>query len=192
MALQMAVGAAVLFSLGRPAIELGIAILVIVGIYPFMKRITYWPQVFLGICFNWGALVAWAAATHRVEAPALALYIGGLFWTLGYDTIYAHADTADDLAIGVKSTALRLGESSRVWIGGFYGVALVCFAAALRLAGAGWPGFVGLGLLGAHFLWQIAVWRMADPAHCIAIFRSNRTAGLILVFACMATGLGFV
>jgi 4-hydroxybenzoate polyprenyltransferase len=113
LAAQLAIGAAVLFSLNNLSILLGLAVLALIGTYPFMKRITWWPQLFLGLNFNWGALIGWTAVTGALAAPPLLLYLGGVFWTLGYDTIYAHQDKEDDARIGVKSSALALGERTR-------------------------------------------------------------------------------
>jgi len=185
MALLLAIGAAVLLSLGRLAIILGLAILVIVALYPFMKRFTYWPQVFLGLNFNWGAVIAWAAATGHVAPPAFALYAGGIAWTLFYDTIYAHSDKADDIAIGVKSTALRFGADSKAWLAGFGVLALAGFTLALVLAGArlwSYPFLFGAAL---HFAWQLWAWRLDDPADCIAKFKSNRVVGWLVLAACL-------
>src|SRR5690348_7601150 len=126
--LQLAVGAAILFSLNRTSILLGCAVLALIGTYPFMKRITYWPQVFLGLNFNWGALLGWAAVTGAVAIPSLLLYLGGVLWTIGYDTIYAHQDKEDDVLIGVKSSAIALGPRTRPWLFAFYGAALMLWA----------------------------------------------------------------
>ena len=117
---QLAVGAAVLFILNRLSILLGLAVLGLIGTYPFMKRITYWPQLFLGLNFNWGALLGWTAVTGSLGWPAVLLYLGGVFWTLGYDTIYAHQDKEDDVRIGVKSSALALGSRTRPFLFAFY------------------------------------------------------------------------
>ena len=185
MAILLMIGAAVLLSLGRLAILLGLAILVIVALYPFMKRVTYWPQIFLGLNFNWGAVVAWAAATGHVAGPAWALYGGGIAWTLFYDTIYAHSDKADDMAIGVKSTALRFGADSKAWLAGFGALALFGFTLALVLAGARlWSyGFIAGAAL--HFARQLSTWRPDDPADCIAKFKSNRVVGWLVLAACL-------
>ena len=185
MAILLMIGAAVLLSLGRLAILLGLAILVIVALYPFMKRVTYWPQIFLGLNFNWGAVVAWAAATGHVAGPAWALYGGGIAWTLFYDTIYAHSDKADDMAIGVKSTALRFGADSKTWLAGFGALALFGFTLALVLAGARlWSyGFIAGAAL--HFARQLSTWRPDDPADCIAKFKSNRVVGWLVLAACL-------
>jgi 4-hydroxybenzoate polyprenyltransferase len=185
LVLQLAIGAAVLLSMNWLAVGLGVSILAIVAVYPFMKRITYWPQLFLGLNFNWGAMVAWAAVTGRVGWPAVLLYLAGVAWTLHYDTIYAHQDKADDIEIGVKSTALRFGTRSKHWIAGFALATLVGIGLAFRIAGAGWPSFVALAVLAGHFAWQIATWRMDDQADCLAKFKSNRDAGLIILIGCL-------
>ena len=185
LVLQLSIGAAVLFAMNWLAVGLGVSILVIVAAYPFMKRITYWPQLFLGLNFNWGALVAWAAVTGRVGWPAVLLYLAGIAWTLHYDTIYAHQDKADDIAIGVKSTALRFGAKSKLWIAGFALVTLGGIALAFWTAGAGWLSFLALACLAGHFGWQIVTWKMDDQADCLAKFRSNRTAGLIVLLGCL-------
>src|SRR5690349_14799240 len=127
---QLAVGAAVLFSLNQACRWLGIAVLALIGTYPFMKRITYWPQLFLGLNFNWGALLGWTAVTGAVAWPAMLLYLGGICWTLGYDTIYAHQDKEDDARIGIKSSALALAARTRPWLFVFYGAAVSLWAMA--------------------------------------------------------------
>jgi len=183
--LQLGLGAAVLLTMNRLAIWLGISILVIVAAYPFMKRITYWPQLFLGLNFNWGAMVAWAAVTDGIGWPAIWLYLAGIAWTLHYDTVYAHQDKADDIQIGVKSTALKFGQHSKPWVAGFALVTLAGIGLAFLSAGAGWASFAALAVLAGHFTWQIATWRMDDQADCLAKFKSNREAGLIVLIGCL-------
>jgi 4-hydroxybenzoate polyprenyltransferase len=185
LALQLGLGALVLLSMNRLAVWLGISILVIVAAYPFMKRITYWPQLFLGLNFNWGAMVAWAAVTGGIGWPAVWLYLAGIAWTLHYDTIYAHQDKADDIEIGVKSTALKFGQQSKPWIAGFALITLLGIGLAFWSAGAGWASFTALAVLAGHFTWQIATWRMDDQADCLAKFKSNRGAGLIILIGCL-------
>src|SRR5712691_9603641 len=136
---QLAVGAAVLLSLNQISIMLGIAVLGLIATYPFMKRNTWWPHLFLGLNFNWGALVGWTAVTGALAGPPLLLYLGGICWTVGYDTIYAHQDKEDDARIGVKSAALALGERTRQFVFVFYAGALALWAAAGSAAGLGWP-----------------------------------------------------
>lgn len=182
-------GLAILLQFNHITILLGIASLGIVVIYPFMKRITYWPQIVLGLAFNWGALLGWTAVRGTLEAAALALYAGGLFWTLGYDTIYAHQDRDDDMLVGIKSTALRLGENSRLWIGGFYLLATLLFAAAGWLAGAGTVYFLGCVLVAAHFTWQVRRLDIDDAALCLKLFKSNILLGGLLLATIVADRL---
>ncbi|MEI6559546.1 MAG: 4-hydroxybenzoate octaprenyltransferase [Rhodospirillaceae bacterium] len=191
MAGQMLLGLVVLLQLTPTAIGLGVASLLLVFTYPLMKRITWWPQAFLGLAFNWGALMGWAAAQDRVALPALALYGAGIAWTLGYDTIYAHQDKEDDARIGVKSTARRLGERSRVWIAGFYFVTIAGIAAAGWLAGLN-PLFpLGLVLAALQLAWQLRGWIMQDPADCLLRFKSNRWFGWLVLAAIVAGNLPF-
>ncbi len=189
MAAQAAFGAAILFSLKPMAIGLGLGVLIIVGTYPLMKRVTFWPQLFLGLNFNWGALMGWAAVTGRVDWPAVALYLGGIAWTLGYDTIYAHQDKRDDVAAGVKSTALRFGDHSKAWIGGFYGITVAGVGTALWLAGGSVWGYLALAAAAAQFAWQIVTWRPDEPADCLAKFQSNRLASWLILASCLAAGV---
>ena len=183
LALQMLVGLIVLLLLPGPAIVTALAAVPLIFIYPFMKRITYWPQAFLGITFNWGALVGYAAAQGELGWPALVLYAAGFFWTMGYDTIYAHQDKEDDVLVGVKSTALRLGEATPAWLRGFY----VAMLALLLLAGLleGLGVVYGLALVGvAVLLWrQVRALDIDDGERCLALFRSNRTVGLAVTAA---------
>ena len=185
--LQLAAGAAVLASLNRLSIVLGIAVLGLIATYPLMKRVTYWPQVFLGLNFNWGALIGWTAVTGGLAAPPLLLYLGGIFWTLGYDTIYAHQDKADDAAIGVKSSALALGRHTRPWLFAFYAAAVLLWGMAGREAGLGAPFWAGLTLAALQLAWQAARVDIDDPADCLAKFRSSRLVGWLL-FAGIVAG----
>jgi 4-hydroxybenzoate polyprenyltransferase len=151
-----------------------------------MKRFTYWPQAVLGLAFNWGALVGWTAVQGSLDPPALVLYAAGIFWTLGYDTIYAHQDKDDDLLIGVKSTALRLGDMTRPWLTGFFMLAVGLIGAAGYGAGLTWPFWIGLALAGLHAAWQVARVATDDPSDCLAKFKSNRDFGLIVLAAIIA------
>jgi 4-hydroxybenzoate polyprenyltransferase len=177
---QALIGLLVLIQFNRFAVAVGLASLAVVAIYPFMKRITYWPQIVLGLAFSWGALIGWAAAFGRIDAPALVLYAGSIAWVIGYDTVYAHQDREDDALIGIKSTALLFGERTKPMLAVFYGLATALIGLAGALAGAG--ALFGLGLLGfaAHLAWQIARLDIADPELCLRIFKSDRDAGLIL------------
>ncbi|HSM19522.1 MAG TPA: 4-hydroxybenzoate octaprenyltransferase [Hyphomicrobiales bacterium] len=179
------VGLLVLLQFNWFAIGVGVASLGIVAIYPFMKRVTWWPQFFLGLAFNWGALLGWAAVLGRLDWAAAVLYVAGIFWTLGYDTIYAHQDKEDDALIGVKSTARLLGPATTPWLAGFFVMTTAFLTLAGHLAGAGWVFYAGLGLSALHLVWQIATLDIDDPDRCLKLFRANRDYGLI-VFAAIA------
>ncbi len=184
--LQLALGATVLLSLNRASILLGIAVLGLIGTYPFMKRITYWPQVFLGLNFNWGALIGWTAVVGAIGRPALLLYLGGVFWTIGYDTIYAHQDKADDALIGVKSSALVLGEHTRPWLFVFYAAAVLLWGMAARTAGLGGWFWAGLAAAALQLCWQAIRVDIDQPADCLAKFRSNRAVGWLVLAGIVA------
>jgi 4-hydroxybenzoate polyprenyltransferase len=186
LALELAIGAAVLASLDWRAILLGFLVLLLIGTYPLMKRVTYWPQFFLGLNFNWGALMGWAAVTGRLDLPAVLLYVGGIAWTLGYDTIYAHQDKEDDILIGVKSSALALGARTRPWLFVFYSVAVALWAAAGGAAGMAWPFWLGLGLVLLQLLWQAVRVDTDSPEDCLRKFRSNRWTGWLLLIGIVA------
>jgi 4-hydroxybenzoate polyprenyltransferase len=187
IAAQCLVGLVVLLQLPPVAIAIGFASVPLIVIYPFMKRITWWPQAFLGITFNWGILVGYATATGGLDAAALLLYLGGIFWTLGYDTIYAHQDKEDDVLVGVHSTARLLGARTRPWLVGFYAALLVLLAAAAWLAGKSLLTFLLLPLVVASLALQIRRLDTDDPKSCLAQFRANRGTGL-LVTAALALG----
>ncbi len=178
--LQALIGFAVLISFNAFTIGLGIGSLAIVAVYPFMKRITYWPQIVLGLAFSWGALMGWAAAFGRLDAPAFLLYAGSIAWVIGYDTIYAHQDREDDALIGIKSTALLFGERTKPMLALFYGLAVILIGSAGFLAGASPVFAIGLLAFAAHLAWQIVRLDIADPDRCLALFKSDRDAGLIL------------
>lgn len=187
MLAQVAVGAAVLLALAEPfAWAVGIASLVVVAIYPFMKRITSWPQSVLGLAFSWGALMGWAAAFGRLDAPALLLYAGSVLWVIGYDTIYAHQDREDDAIVGVRSTALLFGARTPLFLALFYAAAVTLFALALASLAAPLPAYAGLAAFALHLAWQVRRLDIADPDRCLALFRSNRDAGLIFLAGLMA------
>ncbi|HOZ34341.1 MAG TPA: 4-hydroxybenzoate octaprenyltransferase [Tabrizicola sp.] len=198
MAAQSLIAALILFTYNGLAIALGIASLALVAIYPFAKRFTWWPQVFLGLAFNWGALLAWAAHAGAIPPAALLLYAAGIAWTLYYDTIYAHQDREDDALIGVKSTARLFGAQTRPWLRGFFVLTILLFGAAVVLAHApqGRPlamavALAGVWAMGWHITWQMARLDLDDPASCLRAFRANRDAGLIPVpFLACAAWLG--
>jgi 4-hydroxybenzoate polyprenyltransferase len=184
---QVALGALVLLALAQPfAWIVGLASLGIVAIYPFMKRITSWPQSVLGLAFSWGALMGWAAAFGRLDAPALLLYAGSILWVIGYDTIYAHQDREDDAIVGVRSTALLFGERTPLFLSLFYGSAVAVFAAALWSLGAPALAYAGLAAFAAHLVWQVRTLDISDPDRCLMLFKSNRDAGLVFLAGLMA------
>ena len=174
------VGLVVLLQFNAFTIALGIASLALVAVYPFMKRFTYWPQVVLGLTFNWGALVGWASVYGALSAAPVLLYAGAVAWTVGYDTIYAHQDKEDDLSLGLKSTAIRFGEATKPWLAGLYACALTAWAAAVLAVGSSGPALVALCLIAAHFVWQVATLNTDDTDNCLVRFKSNRTVGLLL------------
>src|SRR5882757_4142972 len=178
--LQALVGLAVLLQFNRFAIMTGIASLIIVAVYPFMKRITWWPQAVLGLAFSWGALMGFAVTLGRIDLTALALYAGSIAWVIGYDTIYAHQDAEDDALIGIKSTARLFGAATHRALVVFYMLAVVLIGAAMWLAGVRWAGWIGLIAFAAHLVWQIRRLDISDPALCLRVFKSNRDAGLLL------------
>jgi 4-hydroxybenzoate polyprenyltransferase len=180
LVLQALVGLVVLISFNAFTIALGIASLAIVAIYPFMKRITYWPQIVLGLAFSWGALIGWAAAFGRLDAPAVLLYAGSIAWVIGYDTIYAHQDREDDALIGIKSTALLFADRTKPMLSLFYALAVILIGIAGLLAGAGPIFAIGLLAFAAHLAWQVVRLDIGDPDLCLALFKSDRDAGLIL------------
>ena len=179
--LQCLLGLVILLQFNWTTVATGAGSLVIVALYPFMKRFTYWPQAFLGLAFNWGALVGWSAIHEGLSLPALLLYVGGIAWTLAYDTIYAHQDKEDDILIGVKSTALKFGAASPWWIGGFFLLALLLIEASLGLAQAGLLAHMGVAAAALHAAWQISRLDINDPQRCLALFRSNRDFGLLIL-----------
>src|ERR1700692_4917900 len=186
LVVQALIGLVVLLQFNRFVIATGIASLAIVAVYPFMKRITWWPQVVLGLAFSWGALMGFAVTLGRIDATALSLYAGSIAWVIGYDTIYAHQDAEDDALIGVKSTALLFGARTHQALMVFYATAVVLIGLALALAGARWFAWIGLAAFAAHLVWQIRRLEISDPALCLRVFRSNRDAGLLLFFGLLA------
>ncbi len=164
-------------------IVLGVLSLFFVAVYPLMKRITWWPQAFLGLTFNFGALMGWSASTHDLRVEALVLYAAGFFWTLGYDTIYAHQDKDDDEIIGIKSTALLFGKRSKFWVGLFYIITVMLLAFSFFLADSGLITFILLVLPAIHFYHQLRDWDMDDPENSLLIFKSNRNFGLFVLLA---------
>jgi 4-hydroxybenzoate polyprenyltransferase len=179
LVLQCLVGLTVLLQFNLFAIGLGVASLAIVAIYPFLKRATDWPQLGLGLAFSWGALMGWAAHFGALGVAPVLLYLGGISWTIGYDTIYAHQDREDDALIGIRSTARLFAGRTHAWLCLFFGLAVVFFAAALVFADAGPAAYAGLTIGALHLARQIARLDIDDGERCLALFKSNRDFGLI-------------
>ena len=185
---QALVGLLVLLTFNNLAIVVGVLSILLIVSYPFMKRITYWPQAWLGLTFNWGALLGWAAAQGNLAWPAFVLYAAGFFWTLGYDTIYAHQDKEDDILIGVKSSALKLGQATKKWMVIFYTLTILLLGLAGYLVGAGVLFYAGLIAAALHLGWQIKTLDIDDSGNCLRLFKSNRDFGT-LVFISLCLGL---
>lgn len=184
--IQSLCGLLILVQFNAFTIMMGCLSLVLVMIYPFMKRITWWPQLFLGLAFSWGALMGWAAIFANIGLPPVLLYLGSILWVIGYDTIYALQDIEDDALIGVKSTARLFGEKARMAVGMLYSGAMVLFGLSFLTAGLAWPAWAGLGLGVAHMIWQLRSLQIEDPARCLKLFKSNSHFGWI-----MFAGLAF-
>lgn len=182
----LVIGAIILFLLNATAIVVGLLSMGLVVTYPLMKRVTWWPQAFLGLTFNIGTIIAGAAVTGVVSVPCLLLYLGGIFWTLGYDTIYAHQDKDDDALIGVKSTARLFGDNSRWFVAGFYTLTALSFLSAAIVAGAGLVCLVCLMLSFLHLFWQVWRWRPESGFSSLSVFRSNRDFGCFVLLCLFA------
>jgi 4-hydroxybenzoate polyprenyltransferase len=183
LAAQCLVGLLILLQLNWFSVFLGASSLLLVAAYPFMKRITWWPQAWLGLTFNWGALLGFTAQTGRIDAAVLMLYAGLFFWTLGYDTIYAHQDRDDDALVGVKSTARLFGADSKKWILRFYAAAFTLMLASGFTEHTGWPFGLVILAAGAHLLWQVRALNIDDADNCLHVFRSNRETGALIAAA---------
>lgn len=177
------VGLAVLLSFNTLTIWLGLAVIPIVALYPFVKRFSNWAQLVLGLAFNWGALLGWTATLGRLDWPAIVLYGGAVLWTVGYDTIYAHQDREDDSLIGLKSTALKFGSATKPWLACFYAGAWLAIAFAGLMAHAGTAFVFGMLVGAAQLVWQVKTLDIEDPENCLRRFRSNRDFGLIVLAA---------
>lgn len=187
LGLQCLVGLAVVLQFNWFTVALSFASLIIVAVYPFMKRITNWPQLVLGLAFSWGALVAWSAQTGSLSLAPVLLYIGSILWTIGYDTIYAHQDKEDDALVGVRSTARLFGSKTQIALLVLYGGALGCFAGAFAVAEVPMPALAGLLAAGVHLYRQIIVLDIDNPEQCLRLFRSNNMVGW-LIFAGLVFG----
>jgi 4-hydroxybenzoate polyprenyltransferase len=189
LVIQALVGLAVLVQFNPFAIVLGIASLAVVAIYPFMKRITDWPQFVLGLAFSWGALMGWAVHYGTLDWPPLCLYAGSILWVIGYDTIYAHQDKEDDALVGVRSTARLFGANTKWWLVRLYGGALMLFAIAFALARVPLPALAGLVAAGVHMARQVRVLDIDDPDQCLRLFHSNKMVGWLIFIGLLAGGL---
>lgn len=186
---QALVGLIVLLQFNAFAILLGIASLGVVAIYPFAKRFTDWPQLFLGLAFSWGALMGWAVTFGTLSLAPLLLYFGSILWVIGYDTIYAHQDKEDDAIVGVRSTARLFGENTKRWLIGLYGGALLFMAVAFALAAVPMPALAGLVAAGAHMARQIRTLDIDNPDQCLILFRSNTMVGLLIFLGLLGGGV---
>ncbi|WP_241560015.1 4-hydroxybenzoate octaprenyltransferase [Solirhodobacter olei] len=196
MVAQALVAFLILLTFNRAAVLMGVASLVLVAIYPFAKRFTWWPQVFLGLAFNWGALLAWTAHTGRIGGPSITLYLAGIAWTLFYDTIYAHQDKEDDALIGVKSTARLFGSDTIWWLRVFAVLAVLLMSLAMiaaltpKISALSMTlALVGAWGLGWHLAWQLTQLDIDNPVTCLKLFRANRDAGLIPAAALLLAAL---
>ncbi len=180
LGLQTFAGLLILLQFNSYTVVLGASSLAIIAIYPFMKRITYWPQFVLGLAFNWGALVGWSAVYGGLGWPAMTLYVGGIFWTLAYDTIYAHQDKDDDILIGVKSTALMFGSSTRYWLAGFFALSLAMLDLSIWLVQASIIAHMGVAAAALQAVWQVIRFKPDDSDLCLKLFKSNRGFGLLI------------
>ena len=174
---------AVLLTFNRLTIVLGVSSLVLVAAYPFMKRITWWPQAWLGLTFNWGALLGYTAETGRLDPAAYVLYAALFLWTLGYDTIYAHQDKEDDALIGVKSSARKLGEHTKPFLYGFYILSFLLLLIAGWLAGLRIVFAISMIVAGGHMAWQLLALDINRPLLCLKLFKANRDTGALIAAA---------
>ena len=185
LTLLLVMGALILVQLNNVTKALGILVLPLIVAYPYMKRITWWPQLFLGITFNFGALMGWTAITGELGFAPLFLYAGGILWTLGYDTIYAHQDKEDDALAGIKSTARLFGENSKNYVAAFYVGAWICIAIGAVLADFHSMAFLFLLPALVHFIWQLWAWDMNNPESSLKVFKSNTIFGFMVLAAFM-------
>ena len=189
IALLLAVALVVLLQLNPTARLISLVSLAPVAAYPFMKRITWWPQAWLGLVFSWGALVGWPAVTGSLDWPAVLLWLGTIAWVVGYDTLYAIQDVEDDALVGVKSSARRLGDKAPLGVGIFYALALIGWAAAIWAVRPDWLALLALAPAALHLANQVLRADPADGEGALALFRSNRTTGLLVFLGMLVVGL---
>ncbi len=171
----------ILLQFNKTTIILGFITIPLIVTYPLMKRITWYPQAFLGLTFNFGALMGWSAVTGEISTPSILLYIGGIFWTLGYDTIYAHQDKNDDIMAGIKSTAIKFGKHSKIWVGIFYALSLLFIFSAKLIVNGITPLLITIILPALYFAWQIKTWDPENETSSLQKFKSNKIAGLLFI-----------
>ena len=188
LALLCLIGLIVWLQINGIAKLVALGSLALVAAYPFMKRITWWPQAWLGLVFSWGALVGWLAIDPEIHWAIVLLYLGSIFWVIGYDTIYALQDREDDALVGIRSSALRLGENVRFGVLAFYLVALASWATAFWMLRPQWLALLALVPVGLHLLWQVMTLKSADGDDALAKFRANRFAGFLMFLACLVLG----
>ncbi|WP_237154541.1 4-hydroxybenzoate octaprenyltransferase [Oryzibacter oryziterrae] len=188
MVAQALVGLGILLCFNPFSVLLGIASLIPVAIYPFMKRITNYPQVMLGLAFSWGGLMGWAVVFGDLSLPAVLIYVASVLWTIGYDTIYAHQDREDDALIGMGSTAQAFAETTPKLLTVCYGLAVVLIGGAMVDAQCGFAAFVGLAAFARHLFWQVERFDKDNPDLCLMLFKSNRWAGWLLFAGLVADG----
>jgi len=189
---QALVGLVILLFFNRFAIAVGASSLILVALYPFMKRITWWPQAWLGLTFNWGVLFGYAAMTATISLGAALFYAGCFFWTMGYDTLYAHQDREDDVLVGIKSSAILLGERTKPWLYAFYAAAFALMLAGGFATGLGFVFAFAMLMPGAHLLWQLRSFNTGSPLLCLKLFRANRDTGALIALALVLGALAQV
>ena len=187
----LTLGFLILLQFNKFTIIVGLFSLSLILIYPFVKRVSYWPQAVLGLTFNWGALLGWASVCGELELTPIILYLAGFFWTLGYDTIYAHQDKNDDILIGVKSTAIKFGNNTKVWLLAFYSFAIFLFIVCGYLQNLNWMFFGGISIGALHNLWQVYTINIDDTNDCYKKFISNRNFGLIILSSFILSKINF-
>ncbi|NYT45375.1 4-hydroxybenzoate octaprenyltransferase [Pollutimonas thiosulfatoxidans] len=183
---QLLVCALLLLALNPYSRWLALALLPIVIVYPLCKRFTYWPQVVLGIGFNWGMLMAWSDTRDAVPLGAVAMWMGAVLWQVGYDSIYAYVDVHDDQKLGLRSTALRFADKGKAWISGFYIATIALWIYGGWAIQMNWPYFLVIAAIGIHFSWQMRVFSLARPDRNFMLFRSNMAVGIMLLLAALA------